>query len=50
MSERSSQYELSAPDGTRIQLEARRPTLGPPALDINGRVDKFRRKYGSLTS
>ncbi len=36
MSERSSQYELSAPDGTRIQLEARQPTLGPPALDING--------------
>jgi len=36
MSERSPQYELSAPDGTRIDLEVRKPTLGPSALDING--------------
>ncbi len=36
MSERSSQYELNAPDGTRVELEARQPTMGPAALDING--------------
>ena len=36
MADRPRDYALTGPDGKVLALDVRRPTLGPPALDING--------------
>ncbi len=35
MSDRSSLFTLTSPDGAKTELEVRQPTMGPPALVIN---------------
>jgi len=45
MPDQPSRYQLTAPDGKSISLEARQPVLGAPALDINA----LYREHGVFT-